>query len=75
VTTHLGKDMTKWSYRFEPAGDGTAVTESFEMLLDMPWYFTVTDRLVMGVKDRKADLEANMGVTLQRLKVAVEGSV
>lgn len=75
VTTHLGKDMTKWSYRFEPAGDGTTVTESFEMLMDMPWYFTVTDRLVMGVKDRKADLEANMGVTLQRLKVAVEGSV
>jgi uncharacterized protein YndB with AHSA1/START domain len=75
VTTHLGKDMTKWSYRFEPAGDGTTVTESFEMLLDMPWYFTATDRLLMGVKDRKADLEANMGVTLQRLKVSVEGGV
>lgn len=75
VTAHRGKDMTKWSYRFEPAGDGTTVTESFEMLVDVPWYFTASERWLMGVKDRKADLEANMGLTLQRLKVAAEGGL
>jgi len=75
VTTHLGKDATKWSYRFEPADGGTKVTESFEMMFDMPWYFTVTDRLMMGIKDRKADLEEGMAVTLQRLKASAEGSV
>src|SRR5258706_1140585 len=37
VTTHRGRDMTKWSYRFEPSSDGTTVTETFEMLADMPW--------------------------------------
>jgi hypothetical protein len=68
VTGHLGRDMTKWSYRFEPASEHTNVTESFEMLRDMPWYFRLADRLLMGVKDRKADLETNMQETLRRLK-------
>jgi Polyketide cyclase / dehydrase and lipid transport len=72
VTLHLGRDMTKWTYEFSPAGDVTTVTESFEMLHDMPWYFRVTDRVLMGVKDRKADLETNMGETLRRLKTATE---
>jgi hypothetical protein len=70
VTGHLGRDMTKWSYRFEPADDHVTVTESFEMLCDMPWYFRLADRLLMGVKDRKADLETNMQETLRRLKTA-----
>jgi len=64
--------MTKWSYRFEPASDGTKVTESFEMLRDMPWYFRFADRFLMGVKDRTADLVTSMGETLQRLKIAIE---
>ena len=72
VTGHLGRDMTKWSYRFEPASDHTDVTESFEMLRAMPWYFRLADRLLMGVKDRKADLETNMQETLRRLKAATE---
>jgi hypothetical protein len=74
VTAHLGRDMTKWSYVFEPAPDGTVVTESFEMLTAMPWYFAVVDRYLMGVKDRQADLEKNMTETLQRLKSVAESS-
>jgi Polyketide cyclase / dehydrase and lipid transport. len=73
VTGHLGRDMTRWSYRFEPTSHGTIVTESFEMLADMPWYFALGDRFLMGVKDRQADLEKNMAETLQRLKSASEG--
>ena len=72
VTGHLGRDMTRWIYRFESTPGGTKVTESFEMLRDMPWYFRLADRLLMGVKDRKADLETNMGETLRRLKAAAE---
>ena len=75
VVAHLGKDMTKWSYRFEPDGEGTTVTESFEMLVDMPWYIAASERWLMGVKDRKADLEAAMEQTLQRLKVVADGGV
>lgn len=74
VTGHLGRDMTRWSYRFETTSGGTKVTESFEMLRNMPWYFRLADRLLMGVQDRKADLETNMTETLQRLKAGAEHS-
>jgi uncharacterized protein YndB with AHSA1/START domain len=74
TTSWLGKDMTLWTYRMEPEGAGSRVTESFEMLIDVPWYFTASERWLMGVKDRKADLEANMAKTLERLKGVVEGS-
>ena len=75
VTGHLGRDMTKWTYRFTPASDATTVTESFEMLRAMPWYFRLADRLLMGVTDREADLTTNMTETLQRLKTAKEEAI
>jgi Polyketide cyclase / dehydrase and lipid transport len=74
VTRHLGRDMTKWSYELRPATDGnrTIVTESFELLCDIPWYFRVSDRVLMGVRDRQADLVTNMTQTLARIKASVE---
>jgi Polyketide cyclase / dehydrase and lipid transport len=74
VTAHLGRDMTKWSYEFRPTADdtGTVVTESFEMLRDMPWYFRAADRWLMGIRDRERDLVTNMGQTLARIKAVVE---
>jgi hypothetical protein len=48
------------------------VTESFELLRDIPWYIRSWRRTFMGVTDRKADLEANMRRTLLNLKVAAE---
>ncbi len=72
VTQFFGKDATKWSYRFEPAASGATVTESFEMLADNPRYIALFERYLMGIKDRKADLEQNMAETLQRLKKAAE---
>jgi hypothetical protein len=74
VTRSMGPS-TKWSYRFEPADDGGAdVTESFEMMDDMPWFITACDRYLMGIKDRKADLEQGMQQTLERIKKVAEGS-
>jgi uncharacterized protein YndB with AHSA1/START domain len=69
------KDLTKWIYRFESAADGgTDVTESFEIMNDLPGYINFGDRYILGIKDRRADLEANMQQTLERLKRAAEGS-
>jgi hypothetical protein len=62
----------RWSYRFEPSGAGTRVTESFEMLRDLQWYYAVVQRLLMRVQDRRADLERAMTVTLARIKQVVE---
>ena len=61
-----------WTYRFEPESDGTKLTESFEMLEDLPWYFAFLDRYVRRIKDRRADLERDIGQTLDRIKTAVE---
>ena len=72
VTGHRGRDMTKWTYRFDPVVGGTNVAESFEMLRDMPWYYCIADRYLMGIKDRRADLVSNMEATLQRLRAATE---
>jgi hypothetical protein len=48
-------------------GRNTTVTESFEMVRTIPLYIRLYDRWVMGVEDRKADPEANMG-TLSNLR-------
>ncbi len=74
VTRGMGP-ATKWTYHFESAPDGgTDATESFEMLDDMPWFIAATDRYLMGIKDRRADLEQAMQQTLGRIKTAAEGS-
>lgn len=64
---------TLWTYRFEPSGGGTELSESFEMLKDVPIYVVFGERL-MGIKDRKADLARGMQETLERIKKAAEGS-
>jgi hypothetical protein len=70
-----GQDQTKWTYRFEAAAEGgTDVTESFELMNDMPRYIAFADRYLLGIKDRKADLEQAMQQTLRRIKAVAEGS-
>jgi hypothetical protein len=61
-----------WTYRIAAGESGTEVTESFELLRDIPWYIRLWRRSFMGVTDRKADLEANMRRTPLNLKVAAE---
>ena len=62
----------RWSYRFDAEGTGTRLTESFEMLRDLRWYYAFAERWVMRIKDRRADLERGMTVTLERIKRVVE---
>jgi hypothetical protein len=68
----IGRDLTVWTYRIAPAESGVEVTESFELLRDIPWHIGSWRRSFMGVADRKGDLEANMRRTLLNLKVAAE---
>ena len=74
VTTHRGHDETRWTYRFAADGEGTMVTETFELLADLPWYLRLAERFLMGIKDRKADLEAGMAETLRRVSASVEAA-
>lgn len=72
VTIQRGHDETKWTYRFEPHPEGSTVIESFEMMTDLPWYLRLAEIVLMGVTDRKADLESGMRETLARLRADVE---
>jgi Polyketide cyclase / dehydrase and lipid transport len=67
----VGTD-TRWKYRFDAEGAGTKLTESFEMLRDIRWYYAFAERWLMRVKDRRADLERGMAETLARIKRVVE---
>jgi hypothetical protein len=67
----VGPDI-RWTYRFEVDGTGTKLSESFEMLRDIRWYYALAERWLMRVEDRKADLERAMSETIGRIKRAAE---
>jgi len=53
---------------------GTDLVESFEMAGDLPAMLALADRYLIGIDDRKADLEDGMRRTLERIRAAAEGS-
>lgn len=73
VTRFKDHDETRWTYRFDAREGGTLVTETFELLADMASSVVFMERVLLRIKDRKSDLQANMRQTLQRLKETVEG--
>lgn len=67
VTEEGGRDSTLWTYRLRPAGDGTSVTESYEVHW-IPWWMRVVDVITF----RRQQLDRNMATTLTRLKICLE---
>jgi hypothetical protein len=63
-----GRPAIRWCYQFEPKGDGTDVTESFELSND--WYLRLY-WLLLGWARGKTNVE-NMQATLERIKAAAE---
>ena len=62
----------EWTYRFEPKGDGTLVTESYRVtkaLHPIGWFII---GVLFGRKDRRADLRKGMEQTLERMRAVVE---
>lgn len=62
----------EWTYRFEPEGSGTRVTESYEVtrpITPIGWFIIGG---LFGRKDRRADLRAGMEQTLARMRAVVE---
>ncbi|MDQ1429854.1 MAG: hypothetical protein QOF40_456 [Actinomycetota bacterium] len=60
------KPLTRWTFRLEPSGVGTEVTESWR---------TMSDHLLTKVfvpKQRRRNLESGMRTTLERLKSVAE---
>jgi hypothetical protein len=64
-----------WRYRFEPLGDGTRVTESYEVtepITRLGWFIIGG---LYGLKDRRADLHSGMQLTLEQLRRTAEQAV
>ena len=67
LTYHGSKEATQWRYTFTPSGDGTDVTESYQVL-DYPWYL----RILNPAPKRAQEVQAGMRTSLDRLKAAAE---
>lgn len=70
------KGDTAWRYTFAPSGDGTLVTESFEIVRVPSRLARSMTKLGTGVPwdERSDDLEKGMRQTLDALKAAAEKS-
>jgi hypothetical protein len=65
-----GAPIARWTYTFEPDGDGTRVVERWD---DRRWgVLASASKVVMGVPDRPGHNRANMEATLRALKAAAE---
>ncbi len=65
----------EWRYRFEPEGDGTRVTESYEVTKPIGivgWFIIGT---LFARKDRRTELRHGMEHTLERMRAVAERSV
>jgi hypothetical protein len=72
--TEPGGGGIRWRYRLTPAGGGTSVVESYEVLAPVPLGLHVVLRLVFGVRDLHEALHANMVASLERLAAVAEQS-
>jgi hypothetical protein len=62
----------RWSYRFEPEGSGTRVTESYEVTRPVSALGWFVIGWMFGRRDRRADLRAGMEQTLERMRSMAE---
>jgi hypothetical protein len=69
ITDEGGRESTRWTYRFEPEGHGTRVTESYEVQ-----WIPVWARILDVPLNRHKELVENMNTTLQRLKAVAESA-
>lgn len=72
-----GGEYTKWTWTVTPAddGDGTVITQTWEMLRDLPGYAVALERYLMGISDRHASLQQNIEEGLARVKSYLETSL
>jgi hypothetical protein len=66
---------TRWSYRLEPDGDGTLVTESRAAFKDRPLVARIFSAVALGgVAEHDDEMRDGMRATLERLKAVAEAS-
>ena len=74
VVQALGGDWTQWTYLIEAGSTAgaTRLTEVFRMCVPLPRAAVVFERLFLFVRDRRADLQKNLDVSVDRIRTIVE---
>ena len=72
--TEKGAGTIVWRYEFTPEGDGTLVTESYEVTRPVTLLGWFIIGVLYGNKDRRGDLRRGMEETLRRLAALTEPS-
>lgn len=73
--TRLGRsDFTRWTYRVEPGDEPgtTRLTEEFELCRPLSKPIVWFERFVLGVDDRRADLQNNIEQSIERIRQLAE---
>jgi hypothetical protein len=66
---------TRWSYRMEPDGEGTLVTESRAPWRDRPLVARLSSKLFLGgVEEHDDEMRDGLRTSLERLKAVAEGA-
>jgi polyketide cyclase/dehydrase/lipid transport protein len=65
--TERGGGTMEWFYRLEPHENGSLVTLGYNVLQPVPKALHIILRLLLGVRDLRADLHENMVLSLNRI--------
>jgi hypothetical protein len=77
VVQAMGGDWTQWTYLIAPGSSlgTTLLTEEIQMCVPLPFGVVVFERLFLFVRDRRADLQHNLEVSVNRIRAIVEAGV
>jgi uncharacterized protein YndB with AHSA1/START domain len=70
-TLFKGQESTRWRYLLQPDGDGTLVTEAYQ-IVTMPRWVRTLRRLPGALAKTERDTQENISTSLDRLKAIVE---
>jgi uncharacterized protein YndB with AHSA1/START domain len=70
-TLFRGHESTRWRYRLDPSGEGTRVSEAYEVVSVPPWVRVL--RALPGAKAKsERDTRRNLETSVKRLKAIAE---
>ncbi|OBJ04532.1 hypothetical protein A5624_26770 [Mycobacterium sp. 1482292.6] len=74
IVQAFGGDWTQWTFRLDsgPSENTTRLTESVRMCVPMPLTAVVFELLFLWVRDRRADLQANLEKSVERIRMIIE---
>jgi Polyketide cyclase / dehydrase and lipid transport len=73
VVQAMGGDWAQWTYLMEPGSAGTTrLTETCRMCVPLPIVAVMFERFFLFVWDRRADLRANLQLSVDRIRDIIE---